>query len=762
MSKMKARQFRYALALCFALVILLTGCSKEKAKEKYLASGQRYYDEGQYGDAAIQFQNAIQEDPNFAQAYYKKALAAIKLGAWQDAYQGLLTTLRLNPDNSAARLDMAKLLIASRRYSDAKEHLQLLEEKDGDNPEVHLVYATYYDSGLKDSGAAIAELRKALQLNPNYSDAYLSLGMIQMEAQQWQEAEGSLKKAVSLAPKSADALLALGNFYQTRGRYPEAEQSYRQAIQIAPGDPNPRVALASLFLAEDKNSQAEELLRQSRKDFANNSLGYRLLGDFYWRTGQFDKAEAEYAGLYRDHPKDPLVKGNYIELLIVTNHLEEARKLNDEILKDQPSSLDAQLRKAHIENLTGRPNDAVNTLQGVLKTDPDNGVAHNELGNAFSQLGNTSRAEAEWRETIRLRPDIVDAHRALAQAAIRDNDVALLQQEADQIVNLLPASPEGYLWRGMAEFDHQRLTAAEQSIKTSLEKESNNPAAYVQLGRIRMEQNQPAEAEKAFQQALSQDPNSSDALGNLANVYLTQKQPDKALAAINAQIAKYPNNSNFHTMLGMLLKDQKKDPAGAETEFRKAVELNKNNVPAYLQLGILAGERGDLDGALAIYLDGAKNNPGAVDCYYRAGNIYESKKNWDKAKEMYQKVLALEPENGYASNSLAYVMLEQGGNIDVAFAMAQTARRKLPDNPHTADTLGWAFYHKKVYASAINLFKEAVKQQPESALYNYHLGLAYAKNGQVALAQRQLEHLKPNSSEAQDLKRTLAEVKGQG
>lgn len=759
---MKARQLGFSLALCLVLGVLLTGCSKEKAREKYLASGQRYYDKGQYGDAAIQFQNAIQEDPNYSEAYYKKALAAIKLGAWQDAYQGLQTTLRLNPDNYAARLDMAKLLIASRRFGDAKEHLQVLEEKDGNNPEVHLVYATYYDSGLKDSGAAVAELGKAIQLNRNYSDAYLSMGMIQMEAQLWPEAEKSLKTAVSLAPKSADTLLALGNFYQSRGRYPEAEQAYRQAIQIAPDDPNPRVALASLFLAENKNNQAEELLRQSRKDFPNNSLGYRLLGDYYWRTGQFDKAEAEYADLYRDHPKDPVVKGNYVELLIVSNHLDDARRLNDEMLRDQPSSLDAQLRKARIENLTGRPNDAVNTLQAVLKTDPDNGIAHNELGNAFTQLGNSSRAEAEWRETVRLRPDLVDAHRALAQVAIRNNDTGLLQQEADQIVSLLPASPEGYLLRGMAEFDHQQFSAAELSIKTSLEKESNNPPAYVQLGRIRMMQKQPAEAEKAYQQALSQDPNSSDALGGLANVYLTEKQPDKALAAINAQIAKYPNNSNFHTMLGMLLNDEKKDPSGAEAEFRKAIGLNRNNVTAYVQLAVLEGERGDFDAALSTYLEGAKNNPAAIDFYYRAGNIYESKKDWDKAKEMYQKVLAVEPDNGYASNSLAYVMLEQGGNIDVAFAMAQTARRKLPDNPHTADTLGWAFYHKKVYASAINLFKEAVKQQPESSLYNYHLGLAYAKNGQVSLAQRQLEHLNPNSSEAEDLRRTLAEVKGQG
>jgi hypothetical protein len=48
--------------------------------------------------------------------------------------------------------------------------------------------------------------------------------------------------------------------------------------------------------------------------------------------------------------------------------------------------------------------------------------------------------------------------------------------------------------------------------------------------------------------------------------------------------------------------------------------------------------------------------------------------------------------------------------------MAQTARRQLPDNPNTADTLGWAFYHKAVYGSAITLFKEAVKTTRQPAL----------------------------------------------
>ena len=129
---------------------------------------------------------------------------------------------------------------------------------------------------------------------------------------------------------------------------------------------------------------------------------------------------------------------------------------------------------------------------------------------------------------------------------------------------------------------------------------------------------------------------------------------------------------------------------------------------------------------------------------------------------MYQKVLAAQPDNPVASNNLAYVMLQQGGNVDVAFQMAQTAHRLLPDNPNSADTLGWAFYHKHVYTSAISLFKEAVQKDPKNELFNYHLGLAYARNGQPALAKQQLDRLKPESAEADELKRTMTEMKARG
>jgi len=390
-------------------------------------------------------------------------------------------------------------------------------------------------------------------------------------------------------------------------------------------------------------------------------------------------------------------------------------------------------------------------------------VAHYQQGLAFDQLGNTNRAEAEWRDAVRLRPDIVEAHRALAGVAIHRSDASALAQEADQIIALQPSAPDGYLLRAVADIDRKNYATADENIHRSLEKQPNNPGAYVQLGNLRMAQTQFADAQRAYQQALDQDPNSTDALGGVLNVDLVQKQPDRAIATAKTQLAIYPKNVGFHIMMGQLLLEQKKDLAGAEQEFKQASDLDKKNSEAMVKLGLVQNLRGATDQALQTYLDGAKINPKEVAFYLLAGGIYEAKQDWDNAKQQYQKVLQIQPDNPLASNNLAYVMLEQGGNVEVAFAMAQTARRQLPDNPNSADTLGWAFYHKGVYTSAITQFKAALKKEPDNALFNYHLGLAYAKSGQAALARQQLDRvlkINPNFPDVDQLRRALAEAKG--
>jgi tetratricopeptide (TPR) repeat protein len=130
---------------------------------------------------------------------------------------------------------------------------------------------------------------------------------------------------------------------------------------------------------------------------------------------------------------------------------------------------------------------------------------------------------------------------------------------------------------------------------------------------------------------------------------------------------------------------------------------------------------------------------------------------------MYQKALQIQAENPLASNNLAYVILQQGGNVDVALSMAQTARRQMPDNPNAADTLGWAYYKKGLYPTAIDLFKEALKKSPNDPTFHYHLGLAYQASDQPTLAKEHLQQvlkLKPDYNDADGVRKALSELHG--
>src|SRR3989475_5100669 len=703
------RAFLLVLILGLTASVLI-GCSRDPnvRKQKYFESGQRYFEKAKYREAAIQFSNAVQVDPRFVQAHYHLAQTYLKLQEWTRAYQELSRAIEIDPDNYQARIDLANLLIAGRDFKQAQDQTDFLMAKQPNNPEGHIAVANL-DAARDNLVAALQEMQKAAELGPDRWETYLNFALLQIRANQSDAAEANFKKAVSLNPKAISAQLALGSYYQSRSRFPEAEQQFRHAMEAVPKDPDPRAALVRVYMAEGKKAEIEEFLKEVKRDLPDKSVGYRMLGDYYFATDDLDKAVTEYGSLNQEHPKDIQVKKNYIQLLILKNRIAEARKLDDEVLKTSPSDTEALIFKGEIQIADGHGNDAAESLQTALKGDPENGVAHYHLGVAFDQMGNLARAESEWRQAVRLRPDLSEAQRALAAVALRRGDMDSLAQTADQIIHVQPASPDGYVLRAVAEINRKQISKAEEDIRKAIEVAPQNPAGYVQTCNLPLVQKQYGDAEKYYQQALDRDPNSSDGLSGLMNAYLAHKQTDKAVAAANAQLAKVPNSSAFHDLLGTILFNNKKDMKGAEEELRKAAELDKNNSDALLKLGQVQVAQGSVDQAIATYQRSLKNNPREIRFYILIGELYESKQDWEKAKQMYQKALEIQPDNPLASNNLAYVMLQQGGNVDVALSMAQTARRGMPDSSNAADTLGWAYFQKGAYNIAIDLFQEALK-----------------------------------------------------
>lgn len=105
-SLQRSRKFQFLiLAMCLAL---MAGCARDPniRKQKYLASGNSYFDQGKYREASIQYLNAIQIDKSFADAHYRLAQAYSRQGIWAGAYQELLQTTDLQPDNLKAQIEL--------------------------------------------------------------------------------------------------------------------------------------------------------------------------------------------------------------------------------------------------------------------------------------------------------------------------------------------------------------------------------------------------------------------------------------------------------------------------------------------------------------------------------------------------------------------------------------------------------------------------------------------------------------------------------
>jgi tetratricopeptide (TPR) repeat protein len=351
----------------------------------------------------------------------------------------------------------------------------------------------------------------------------------------------------------------------------------------------------------------------------------------------------------------------------------------------------------------------------------------------------------------------LDAEEELARIAVQRGDTNLLADVADKTIAAAPRFPGGYVWRAAVEMNRNSEDKAEADLKTAMSVAPQSPQAYLQLGKIRFSQKRFPEGVALLEQALQFDPNSVEALRLLVSYELNQKHPDKALARLNAQIDKSPKNSGFYDLLAQLqIQNKNLDQAAATAQ--KAIQLNSADgeaVMLFAQIQVQRGQTANAIGAWEQWLNAHPNDAGAEAIL---GTLEESRGDIGKAEAYYKKSLQIQPQQPIAANNLAYRMLLNGENVDVALSLAQTARRAMPNSSNTADTLAWAYYYKGTYGFARDLLEEALKAEPNNASMQYHLGMVYSKLKDKSSAETHLKKavsLAPDSPTAKDAKTAL-------
>ncbi len=760
MTRNKYARFFILLA---AGLILLAGCSRDPnvRKQKALDSGNKYFDAGKFPEACIEYQSAIQIDPKFVAAHEKLAECFLRREMWSAGYSELMRVVDLEPQNFSEQIELGNLLLAGHHTKEAQDRAQLVLAQDPKNADAHVLLANA-DASLGNYDDALKEIGAAIQLAPDRAKSYLNLAQIQVAARQIPAAEQSFRKAIQLDPKSTSALLMLGDFYTQQGKFAEAEQQFQAVLQIDPKIPAAYRSLAVVYGNWNKKPQAEQILQQAKQSMPDNPDAYRLPGDFYFADGDIPRALTEYASLDKDHPKDQRVRKNYVQLLILSNRLDDAYRLDQEFLKQHPKDADGQVLLGQILRGQNKLTDAQQALEGAITSSPENPDAHYGLGLVLVQLGNTGRGESEFREALKLRPGMADASKALSALAVKKGDFDSLRQSAEAIIAAQPNQPDGYLLEAMALGNKGDAQGAYSNLQKAIIVAPNDARAYASLGELYTAQKKFPEAQKNFELALQKNPRSPEGLTGEMRLFVIEKLPARALARIQSQIALVPDSAPFYLLLGQLQLSQK-DLNGAEQSLRKALSIDSNSSDAIFLLAQVQQQKGSLDDAKATFELLRQKNPRDPRAYSFLGMVDEAQHDWQQAEDQYKKALDIDPGNAIAANNLAYLLLEHGGNVDMALTYAQTARRGMPDSTTTADTLASVYLRKGNYQLAEDLLNDAVQKSPDNQDYRYHLGLAFQGMKEIPKAkacfQRALE-MNPKSDQADAIRKSLAEVSG--
>jgi predicted CXXCH cytochrome family protein len=197
------------------------------------------------------------------EALLHKAMAILHYSSWNADYaaDAIWRTLKRDPGSRFEPWhDLAKSLVAGKRYSDALSVVEEAEKRAPGHPEIlEMLGLSKFGSGDKEGGIAV--LKDLLAKNPSLADPHYNLAVLLVDSGDADAAIGELRTALSLRDNMWTAWRLIGDIESRRNNHEAAAEAYRAALAIEPDAPRPRKGLVA---ALEKLGRMEDAARYRR------------------------------------------------------------------------------------------------------------------------------------------------------------------------------------------------------------------------------------------------------------------------------------------------------------------------------------------------------------------------------------------------------------------------------------------------------------------------------------------------------------------
>jgi tetratricopeptide (TPR) repeat protein len=739
---------------------LLAGCASPQQKAaRHIEQGEHWAAEGKSKEATVEFRRAIQLDPKSPTGHLALAKIFIDQKDYIGAYQQLSTVHKNSPDNHEAQVMMADVQFKARNFAEAQKQAQVLVHENPNDTESLLILAQSAFA-MKDTRLAQSTTDHVLELDPKNGLGWYVKGMLQLVDKRNSESEASLRKAIEYKPDWIPPVTALAGLLAQRGDLKGAEQVIRQALARNPQNIEAHYLLAAFLIGQSHASEAEDIFRQIKSLGENEPANRGVLARYYVVSGNTKAAEQEYEEILKNHPDDAQNSRQLASVYLQLGRTADAVKLLTELSKKNPNDAMTLLFLGGLLADQGQLEEGIRDIQHAAQIQPQWALPQYFLGMAYLRENKLDLAQNALNSASQLDPNMLQPRLILAQLDLNQGKPEKAIATLESTVERKPRTVEPYVLRALALAQEGQFAEAERDTLPLID-EFPQPAAraitYRTLAWAKFHQKRYDEAHNLAKESLKYDSSSQEGLYLLGASEIGLGKADAGLAEVQSYVNANPKVASGYETLGQL-QAIGNHPDEAERSLQKALEIDPKLVSAQLLLSDIEIAQGKTQQAMDILLKLAQADPTSAEVQVRLGQISESKEDWESAKTYYSKALELEPGNLVAENNLAWVASEHGGNVDLALKLASDASRARPDDPNISDTLAWILVKKKDYDGAIRLLRNSVEKDPKNASYNYHLGVAYYRNGQKREAEQSLQaalKLEPNFGNAGDAKQIL-------
>ena len=350
-------------------------------------------------------------------------------------------------------------------------------------------------------------------------------------------------------------------------------------------------------------------------------------------------------------------------------------------------------------------NKAIDEYRLAIEADPSSEFLTSGLAELYVKTGRIRDAVLEAQDIIKRDPNNLEAHKLLGRIYLRSLGDMPGGSGSD---NVLKLAIEQY----------------ERIVKI----EPNNVDDHLLLGRLYRLNNDLQKAENELKTAVQLDPNSEEAITTLALLYSEEGDTAHALQVLSS-VPATGRSAKLYSALGTTY-EQRKDYKNAIEAYKKAIQLDRDNLDAIRGLAENLLNDGQMDAALDQYKIIADANPEDPQTYLRIAEIYRKQEKYDLALESLKKAETMVPDSMEVPYNLALVYQAQGRSDEAAKILQDLLKKtEKPDNNYSQsdrsnravfiERLGRIYRDQSNYSAAVETFRKMLTLGDESAESGY-------------------------------------------